>query len=92
MTANPSAPPDAPAGERAILAPAQLREFRLALGMTQKQLAAELDLTEVTLGRWEAGLAPIGSPRRTRLALLAMLHGYRGDGSRGPRITLPGTC
>lgn len=85
MPTTPSPASDA----RPILAPEQLREMRAMLGMTQAQLGAELDVNEHTVTRWEAGLTPIGSPRRLRLALIALLLGYRADGSRGPGLAPP---
>ena len=38
-----------------LLAPAQIRRRREALGLTQKQLSAFLDISESTLSRWETG-------------------------------------
>lgn len=42
---------------------------RRKLGMTQEELAKELDVTPTTIARWERGEATIGHPRMVRLAL-----------------------
>jgi DNA-binding XRE family transcriptional regulator len=36
--------------------PAELKEVRVGLGLTQEQLANELDVHRLTVIRWEAGL------------------------------------
>jgi putative zinc finger/helix-turn-helix YgiT family protein len=55
--------PDA-AGERinealrqaaGLLSPAEIKEYRAALGLTQKELADRLRIAEATLSRWETG-------------------------------------
>ena len=38
-----------------LLAPAEIRRRREALGLTQKELAAYLQISESTLSRWETG-------------------------------------
>ena len=38
-----------------LLTPAQIRENREALGLTQKQLAARLRVADATVSRWETG-------------------------------------
>ena len=38
-----------------LLTPAQIRKKRDALGLTQKQLAAYLQVADATLSRWETG-------------------------------------
>jgi putative zinc finger/helix-turn-helix YgiT family protein len=41
--------------EAGLLSPADIRQQRAALGLTQKQLAAFLGVSESTLSRWETG-------------------------------------
>lgn len=50
------------------LSAAELRAGRLGLGMTQRQLAAELGVTPTTLARWERGERAISNPVLVRLA------------------------
>ena len=38
-----------------LLAPKEIKEHRLALGLTQKELAETLRIAEATLSRWETG-------------------------------------
>jgi putative zinc finger/helix-turn-helix YgiT family protein len=38
-----------------LLSPAQIRQNREALGLTQKQLASNLQVADATLSRWETG-------------------------------------
>jgi putative zinc finger/helix-turn-helix YgiT family protein len=38
-----------------LLSPAEIRQNREALGLTQKQLANRLEVAEATLSRWETG-------------------------------------
>ena len=40
------------------ITPEGLKGYRLALGLTQVQLAAELGLTELTVSHWERGWPP----------------------------------
>jgi putative zinc finger/helix-turn-helix YgiT family protein len=42
--------------EAGLLTPAQIRQQREALGLTQKRLACLLDVSESTLSRWETGI------------------------------------
>ena len=51
------------------LSAAELRDRRLGLGMSQRQLAAELGVTPTTLARWERGERAISNPVLVRLAL-----------------------
>ncbi len=48
---------------------ADLRAWRIRLGMTQPELAAALSVGRNTVTRWERSLAPIGNPGMLRLAL-----------------------
>jgi putative zinc finger/helix-turn-helix YgiT family protein len=38
-----------------VLAPAEIRESRLKLGLTQERMARDLGVAEATLSRWETG-------------------------------------
>lgn len=51
------------------LSAAELRDRRLGLGMSQRQLAAEFGVTPTTLARWERGERAISNPVLVRLAL-----------------------
>jgi len=53
----------------AALTPADLRAYRIRLGLTQAQLARLLDIPDSTLSRWERGLMVIASPTILYLAL-----------------------
>src|SRR5262249_49580302 len=46
---------DALRGAAGLLQPSEIRERREALGLTQKQLAHHLQISEFTLSRWETG-------------------------------------
>lgn len=47
----------------------ELREKRTAMGLTQKQLAEHLDVSENTVARWERGEMEIAQPSMLALAL-----------------------
>jgi len=49
--------------------PADVKAAREALGLTQRQLAERLDVTQATVWRWESGAKRIGNPTILRLAL-----------------------
>lgn len=52
----------------------ELRQIRTGqLAMSQRDLAAELDLPQNTLARWERGEIAIQHPRMLRLALETIL-------------------
>lgn len=51
------------------LSPAQFRERRHHLGLTQRQLAHELGVTETTVARWERGERSLGNGSLVTLAL-----------------------
>src|ERR1700694_5497794 len=51
-------------GRQAPLTPAQLRGRRRALGLTQADLAAVLDVSANTVARWERGELRVGRPGR----------------------------
>lgn len=48
----------------------ELKQRREALGLTQEQLARELDVTTMSVSRWERGVYPI--PHYIELALEAI--------------------
>ncbi len=50
--------------------PEELQRRREALGLTQEQLARELDVTVTTVSRWERGVFPV--PHYISLALEAL--------------------
>ena len=50
--------------------PEELKQRREALGLTQEQLARELDVTTMSVSRWERGVYPI--PHYIGLALEAI--------------------
>jgi len=56
----------------------EVREARLELGMTQRQLAAALDLnatnSAATVRGWEAGRRVVGGPEGVAIRLLLKLH------------------
>ena len=54
--------------------------LRVRLGMTQRQLAAALGVTETTICRWERGRRAVGP-----LATLALTHLVQTHGRRPPR-------
>ncbi len=66
------------------LSAAELRAGRLGLGMTQRQLAAELGVTPTTLARWERGERAISNPVLVRLAL-----DHLGDRAAAARRPVP---
>lgn len=55
------------------MTPADLREARLALGLTQKALAERLGIPRNTWARWERGAMPVEHPEILWLALTALL-------------------
>ena len=50
--------------------PEELKRRREVLGLTQEQLARELDVTTMSVSRWERGIHPI--PHYIELALEAI--------------------
>lgn len=50
----------------------RLRQMRKRLGKTQADLAEDLGVTRITIGRWEAGAED--PPRLVRLALAALIY------------------
>lgn len=50
--------------------PAEFKAARIELGLTQKQLADMLDVSEVSISNWENGRNPI--PRTAEMALWAI--------------------
>ena len=51
------------------LTPKELRTRRLAAGMTRRQLASKLGISESIVAAWEAGEAPIDLPEAVRKVL-----------------------
>ncbi len=59
---------------RELPEPSAAAEIRRAAGITQSRLAAELDVTRVTVARWESGIRqPRGGNRRRYAELLLAL-------------------
>jgi DNA-binding transcriptional regulator YiaG len=71
--------------EQALPAPDACREIRRGAGVSQARLAAELEVAELTVARWEAGTRhPRGEMRRRYAALLDGLdQAARGAGEGG---------
>jgi DNA-binding transcriptional regulator YiaG len=65
--------------------PSAAREIREAAGVSQRRLAAELGVAELTVARWEGGTRkPRGEMRRAYARLLAELdEAARGAGEGG---------
>ena len=51
------------------MTPAELRELRAALGLSQRALAERLGVQYATVARWETGHHAIQHPTMLRLAL-----------------------
>lgn len=49
------------------MTPAEFRDTRKAMGLTQAELAAELDVSRSQVYRWENGRAPV--PRMAEIAI-----------------------
>lgn len=68
------------------MTPAQLKQTRATLGLTQSQLAARLRLSnDRIIRRWEAGDHTI--PGSVEVALCYMLHGTHPDNVDGWKST-----
>jgi transcriptional regulator with XRE-family HTH domain len=63
------------------MTPAQLRDARESLGLSQQGLAEALDVHRVTVARWETGQDTI--PRLVTLAMEALAHQARGRRREG---------
>lgn len=61
-----------------------LKRERLALGVTQRQLALALGIHPNTVACWERGDKPIGNPTMVRLALVQVHAVHRPPGSSHP--------
>lgn len=57
-----------------------LRKRRLAMGMTQRDLAGELGVSLNTLARWERGELEVQHPQMLSLALDAVRSQWEGAG------------
>ena len=57
--------------------PEELRSRRESLGLTQEQLARELDVAVMTVSRWERGVNPV--PHFIGLALEALEARHRKE-------------
>lgn len=66
-------PEEGEAGVRAAVTPDLLRRARMALGLSQQELADRLDVKKETVYRWEKGRMAFGSPDRLREELLSLL-------------------
>ncbi len=49
----------------------ELRRLRLRMGLTQKQLGAEVGVAENTIARWERGEMKINEPAAKLMTILA---------------------
>ena len=58
----------------------RLKEKRIALGLTQAQLAEILDVKPNTVARWERGLLPV--PRTVELAMETVERMYKKSGKK----------
>lgn len=58
----------------------KLKEKRIALGLTQAQLAAILDVKPNTVARWERGLLSV--PRTVELAMETVERMYKKSGKK----------
>ena len=58
----------------------ELKEKRLALGLTQAQLAEILDVKPNTVARWERGLLVV--PRTVELAMETVERMYKKSGKK----------
>lgn len=54
------------------MTPAELRQTRAALGLTQRGLAERLAIPQATVWRWETAKTKIQHPRMLALALWAL--------------------
>ena len=71
-------------GRQAVLAPAELRARRRALGLTQAGLAAALDVSANTVARWERGELRAGHPGRVLRRLERLEQRRPGTAPAGP--------
>lgn len=63
--------------DSATISPTELLAERQALGLSQQQLADELDVAKATISRWERGVLTIERPRMLRRALEGIAHRQR---------------
>ena len=56
-----------------VMTPALLRRCRVALGLSQSEMAQALGVQKTTVYRWESGRAPIGDPARLGREIRALL-------------------
>jgi DNA-binding transcriptional regulator YiaG len=67
------------------MTPTDVRALRRALGWTQRQLAAALNVTVTTIARWEQGARAVTPLAATSLLLLAKQHGHSPTRAARPR-------
>jgi len=63
--------------EHVVMTPALLRRCRVALGLSQSEMAQALGVQKTTVYRWEHGVAPIGNPERLSREVGALLEARR---------------
>ncbi len=61
-----------------FMVPRDFKKMRLKKRYSQSQLARELDVSVITVSRWERGAVPI--PRMAELALAALKPRAKGKG------------
>ena len=72
----------------------QIRELRVAQGLTQQQLAVQVGVSTATISNAERGLMPASLPTRRALAealgatVAALWPEHGVDRARGPRVVI----
>jgi transcriptional regulator with XRE-family HTH domain len=70
------------------MSPAELKAIRKRLGLTQEGLARELELSSMTISRWERGLFNIGRPEAEMIRRYAEERSGK-VGAKSPRANHP---